>query len=252
MAGKQTATLRDPYDYPFVAVPRALLDLRDAMLVAIYYALKHHAQARVVAFPGYDTLAEELGLGRMTIIRHMKRLEEAGFVHVERKVGKPNIYTLRPHGLSDPCQPDTSIIEEPVPQGDGTSTNLIRVPVPQRYPKENSSKEKNEGDTTTASPESQDYHAMRSMVVDLFFPGGAYDQARVTRVTKKFLELGARAHNLKNRYERAKKQFAGYVRSPETLLKYWDTFSEEAVASVSGGTRNPQTIPNDEAYWKDV
>jgi DNA-binding MarR family transcriptional regulator len=46
------------------------------------------------AYPGYDYLAEKLGMNRRTVIRAVKELERRNFIKVDQKKGRVNRYWL--------------------------------------------------------------------------------------------------------------------------------------------------------------
>ena len=46
-------------------------------------------------FPGQDRLADDMGVGKRSIVRWIKELEDAGFLKVKRRgQGKSNLYEL--------------------------------------------------------------------------------------------------------------------------------------------------------------
>lgn len=46
------------------------------------------------AFPGQVRLKDDLGIGKNTLIRSLKKLETAGYIEVNRDRGRHNIYVL--------------------------------------------------------------------------------------------------------------------------------------------------------------
>src|SRR5262245_8015660 len=51
----------------------------------VYVCLARHAGTTGYAFPSYDTIAREMGMGRRTVVRAIRTLESLGFVAVERQ-----------------------------------------------------------------------------------------------------------------------------------------------------------------------
>ena len=102
----------------FTSVPNLLLYHSDLSAGAklVYIGLLSYAwreagygprRRKEAVFPGQETLATDLGLGRRSVIRHLGELEEKGFVRVERRgLGKTNIYRLP--ALTSVCQIGTS------------------------------------------------------------------------------------------------------------------------------------------------
>ncbi len=90
----------------FTQVPNVILKssalsvgakLTYAMLLS--YAWQHDS-----CFPGQETLAEDMGSGKRSVVRYLDELEREGFVSIKRQgLGKVNIYTL--HAKVKPKRP---------------------------------------------------------------------------------------------------------------------------------------------------
>lgn len=232
--------LRDPYDYPFVAVPRSLVEEGDADTIALYVCLKFFAQGKTVAFPGQKRLAEMMGKSLRHTRDVLTRLEELGYVDVERRKleGLPNSYTLRPHGKQG--VPGGSAHDAPgsAPDAGGSahSAYLGKHTVP---PKETKSKEKKEGEVNPVGAAKRE---IRTAIVDCFYAGKAYNQAGLTKLVEDYYAMGATGEHVRKRHARAvalggKPPFL----TPWSLHKNWDMYSEEAVNNARGG-RNPSSF----------
>jgi hypothetical protein len=61
----------------------------------LYTLLLRRAFGKGQAFPGQKTLARELGVGRTSVWKYLKELEENKWIKIVRQgLGKPNIYYL--------------------------------------------------------------------------------------------------------------------------------------------------------------
>jgi biotin operon repressor len=81
----------------FTQVPNVILkssELSGGAKLA-YAMLLSYAWQNDSCFPGQETLAEDLGAGKRSVVRYIEELERKGFVTVKRQgLGKVNIYTL--------------------------------------------------------------------------------------------------------------------------------------------------------------
>lgn len=63
-------------------------------LVAL--VLGHHGAMKEACYPSHDRIGAEASLGRQTVMRSLKRLEAAGFIHrTPGRTGKATFYRLR-------------------------------------------------------------------------------------------------------------------------------------------------------------
>ena len=63
--------------------------------VAVYNVLASYADNRTrICWPGEETVADVLGLARETVSRTIRRLESAGLVSVQRRLGRSSVYRL--------------------------------------------------------------------------------------------------------------------------------------------------------------
>ena len=89
--------VRDLRDNDWVWSSKAFLfhPLVDEKMYKVYNGLASYANNTTQkAFPGIDTLAQRLHMGRSTVIRAIKKLETHGFISVDRARGSHNIYSL--------------------------------------------------------------------------------------------------------------------------------------------------------------
>lgn len=64
--------------------------------VLVYLVVKTYADFSTGrSFPGLELVAEKAGLSERQVIRCLKSLAEAGYLEIEQKAGKRNIYRLR-------------------------------------------------------------------------------------------------------------------------------------------------------------
>jgi len=81
----------------FTQIPNALLGRKDLSSGAklTYVGLLSFAWQKGSCFPGQEKLAEHLGVGKRSIIRHLKELQNANILCVHRRgQGKTNVYSL--------------------------------------------------------------------------------------------------------------------------------------------------------------
>ena len=81
----------------FTQVPNVILKSTDLSVGAklAYAMLLSYAWQNDSCFPGQETLAEDMGSGRRSIVRYLDELEREGFVSIKRQgLGKVNVYTL--------------------------------------------------------------------------------------------------------------------------------------------------------------
>ena len=82
----------------FTQVPNAILRSKKLSMGAklTYAALISYAWSNDFCFPGQDTLAEDMGSGRRSVVRYIDELEKRELIAIKRQgLGKVNIYTLR-------------------------------------------------------------------------------------------------------------------------------------------------------------
>lgn len=82
----------------FTQVPNHILRSKDLSVGAklTYAALLSYAWQNESCFPGQDTLAEDMGSGRRSVVRYIDELEKIGLISIKRQgLGKVNVYTLR-------------------------------------------------------------------------------------------------------------------------------------------------------------
>jgi hypothetical protein len=80
----------------FTMVPnRILLDpTLSAKAVRLLAVLEHHSGEHRTCWPGYPALAGEVGCSVKWLPKLIAKLVEAGYLHVQFRLGKTNIYTL--------------------------------------------------------------------------------------------------------------------------------------------------------------
>lgn len=81
----------------FTQVPNVILKNADLSVGAklAYAMLLSYAWQNDYCFPGQDTLAEDMGSGKRSVVRYIDELERNGYVDIKRQgLGKPNVYTL--------------------------------------------------------------------------------------------------------------------------------------------------------------
>jgi hypothetical protein len=81
----------------FTQIPNAILRRPDVTPGAklTYMALLSYAWQKGSCFPGQDTLADDLGVSKRSVVTYLQQLQDAGLLHVKRRgLGQTNIYTL--------------------------------------------------------------------------------------------------------------------------------------------------------------
>ncbi len=81
----------------FTQIPNAILRRPDVTPGAklTYMALLSYAWQKGSCFPGQDTLADDLGVSKRSVVTYLQQLQEAGLLHVKRRgLGQTNVYTL--------------------------------------------------------------------------------------------------------------------------------------------------------------
>jgi hypothetical protein len=81
----------------FTQVPNFILKSKELSVGAklTYSMLLSYAWQNDFCFPGQETLANDMGSGKRSIVRYIDELEKASCISIKRQgLGKPNIYTL--------------------------------------------------------------------------------------------------------------------------------------------------------------
>ena len=81
----------------FTQVPNHILRAKKLSAGAklTYAMLLSYAWQNDFCFPGQEQLAEDMGAGKRSVVRHIDELDRYGIITVKRQgLGKPNIYTL--------------------------------------------------------------------------------------------------------------------------------------------------------------
>ena len=82
----------------FTQLPNCVLNDKTISLSAkvIYAKLPSYAWHNHSVYPGQETMAEEIGAGKRTVVRAVAELEKAGYLEVQRRgQGLTNKYVLR-------------------------------------------------------------------------------------------------------------------------------------------------------------
>ena len=83
--------------YGFTQVPNFILKspaISPGAKLA-YAMLLHYAWQNNFCFPGQERLADDMGVGKRSVIRFMAELEKAGYTTVKRRgLGQTNLYQL--------------------------------------------------------------------------------------------------------------------------------------------------------------
>ncbi len=82
----------------FTQIPNALLRRTDLTPGGklTYMGLLSYAWQRDSCFPGQDTLARDIGVGKRSVIRYLQELEEVGLLEIRRRgLGQTNLYILK-------------------------------------------------------------------------------------------------------------------------------------------------------------
>ena len=89
--------VRDLRQQDWIWTSKALLfsDEIDGNTFKVYSGLAAYADNRTQeSFPSIPTLSVKLHMDRKTVIRCLQRLQDSGFISVERETGKHNVYAL--------------------------------------------------------------------------------------------------------------------------------------------------------------
>ena len=81
----------------FTQVPNYILRSKDLSVGAklAYAMLLSYAWQNDYCFPGQETLADDIGVSRRSVITFIKELQAGGFVTVKRQgLNRPNLYTM--------------------------------------------------------------------------------------------------------------------------------------------------------------
>ena len=81
----------------FTQIPNAILRRKDLSPGAklTYMALLSYAWQKGSCFPGQDRLAEDMGVGKRSVVTYLQQLQKAGLLRIKRRgLGQTNIYTL--------------------------------------------------------------------------------------------------------------------------------------------------------------
>jgi hypothetical protein len=81
----------------FTQIPNVILRRQDLSVGAklTYACLLSYGWQKDKCFPGQDTLAQDLGVSKRSIVSFLKELEQVGYVEkIRRGLGKTNVYIL--------------------------------------------------------------------------------------------------------------------------------------------------------------
>jgi Helix-turn-helix domain len=81
----------------FTQVPNYILRSKDLSVGAklTYAMLLSYAWQNDFCFPGQETLAQDMGSGKRSVVRYVDELEKAACISIKRQgLGKSNTYTL--------------------------------------------------------------------------------------------------------------------------------------------------------------
>jgi len=81
----------------FTQVPNFILENEKLSTGAklTYAMMLRYAWSDGQCFPGQKKLADDAGMGQRSVVRHIKELEEKGFITIKRRgLGKVNVYEL--------------------------------------------------------------------------------------------------------------------------------------------------------------
>jgi len=119
----------------FTQIPNALLGRTDLSSGAklTYVGLLSFAWQKGSCFPGQEKLAEHLGLGKRSVIRHLKELQQANILRIHRRgLGKTNVYTL----AKVRTQKDEDIVRQKCQNGTSGNAKLTLQKMPHWHTKE--------------------------------------------------------------------------------------------------------------------
>lgn len=107
---------------------------------AVLWVIADIADEKGYAYPSIDTIAEETGCSRSTVIRAIAVLESCGVVVANRENGRHTTYTVTPKSYSDQCLSDTRVTVTPVSDRHPTSVTVTphqcqsdTIPVSERH-----------------------------------------------------------------------------------------------------------------------
>ena len=101
----------------------------DSQMYKVYSGLAAYANnISQKAFPGIQTLAEKLHMGRSTVIRAITKLEKYKFIKVERSRGSHNIYSLLKIPDSSPPRRLVEPVDETVFNWDDYKAGMLNDP----------------------------------------------------------------------------------------------------------------------------
>lgn len=82
----------------FTQVPNYVLESKKVSPGAklAYAMLLKYAWQNDFCFPGQERLAEDMGVGKRSVVRFISELEKESFIEIKRQgQGRPNLYTLK-------------------------------------------------------------------------------------------------------------------------------------------------------------
>lgn len=107
---------------------------------AVLWVIADIADDKGYAYPSIDTIAEETGCSRSTVIRAIAMLESCCVVVANRENGRHTTYTVTPKSYSNQCQSDTGVRVTPVSERHGGGVRVTRggcqsdtIPVSERH-----------------------------------------------------------------------------------------------------------------------
>jgi hypothetical protein len=150
----QVLTVRDN----FTMVPnRVLLDpALGAKALKLFAVLEHHCGQHRTCWPGYPALAKEVGCSVRWLPEVIDELVKAGYLHVQFRLGKTNIYTL--------------LLRVARRQANPTHEGYSRPPrKPSSYEQKQPTKTNIKGGSTPSSTRNKG-----PITFDKYLPGGTY------------------------------------------------------------------------------
>ena len=82
----------------FTQVPNFILsnDKLSTGAKLTYAMMLRYAWEKDHCFPGQQRMSEDAGMGKRSVVRYIKELEDTGFITIKRRgLGKVNVYELR-------------------------------------------------------------------------------------------------------------------------------------------------------------
>lgn len=120
-------------DIPYALVPRWVVQALglDRSAVAVYTALAAYASRPRRAYPGIRRIAKDLNCSQVTVQRALRRLEAAGAVRVERRVGEKgnrqsNIYHLPADPMEAVLAAALRAVDKPVDKSGGVCSLRVQ------------------------------------------------------------------------------------------------------------------------------